>query len=93
MSGVDSAWKGVWSLDAIVSRRLRRPRTTGVTMVIDTGLGLSAMRDTLDLASQHIDQWKFGFGTTALMPRAAAGSKTRAAARAQYPCISRRHSA
>jgi phosphosulfolactate synthase len=70
MSGVDSAWKGVWSLDAIVSRRLRRPRTTGVTMVIDTGFGLSAMRDTLDLASQHIDQWKFGFGTTALMPRA-----------------------
>ena len=41
-----------------------------MTMVIDTGLGLSAMRDTLDLASQHIDQWKFGFGTTALMPRA-----------------------
>ena len=75
MSGVDSAWKGVWSLDAIVSRRLRRPRTTGVTMVIDTGLGLSAMRDILDLASQHIDQWKFGFGTTALMPRAALEAK------------------
>ena len=75
MSGVNSAWKGVWSLDAIVSRRLRRPRTTGVTMVMDTGLGLSAMRDTLDLASQHIDQWKFGFGTTALMPRAALEAK------------------
>lgn len=75
MSGVDSAWKGVWSLYAIVSRRLRRPRTTGVTMVMDTGLGLSAMRDTLDLASQHIDQWKFGFGTTALMPRAALEAK------------------
>jgi phosphosulfolactate synthase len=71
MSGFDSAWSGVWSLDAIVSRRVRRPRTAGVTMVIDTGLGLSAMRDILDLAGQHIDHWKFGFGTTALMPRSA----------------------
>ncbi|WP_424360719.1 phosphosulfolactate synthase [Methylocystis parvus] len=75
MNGLDSAWKGVWSLDAIVNRRLRRPRTTGVTMVIDTGLGLSAMRDILDLADEHIDHWKFGFGTTALMPRSALEEK------------------
>lgn len=75
MSGPDSAWQGVWSLDAIINRRLRRPRATGVTMVIDIGLGLSAMRDILDLAGQHIDQWKFGFGTTALMPRTALEAK------------------
>lgn len=75
MSGPDSAWQGVWSLDAMVNRRLRRPRAAGVTMVIDTGLGLSAMRDILDLAGQHIDHWKFGFGTTALMPRAALEAK------------------
>ncbi len=70
MTSAESAWQGVWSLDVIVNRRLRRPRTTGVTMVIDTGLGLSTMRDTLHLAGSHIDHWKFGFGTTALMPRA-----------------------
>lgn len=75
MNSLDSAWKGVWSLDSIVNRRLRRPRVAGVTMVIDTGLGLSAMRDILDLAAHHIDHWKFGFGTTALMPRAALEAK------------------
>ncbi len=75
MNSPDSAWMGVWSLDSIVNRRLRRPRATGVTMVIDTGLGLSTMRDILDLAAQHIDHWKFGFGTTALMPRAALEAK------------------
>jgi phosphosulfolactate synthase len=62
-------WQGVWTLDEIVNRRIHRPRTTGVTMVIDTGLGASALRDLLDLAGDHIDHWKFGFGTSALMPR------------------------
>lgn len=75
MSGPNSAWQGVWSLDAIVNRRLHRPRAAGVTMVIDTGLGLTSMRDILDLAGQHVDHWKFGFGTTALMPRAALEAK------------------
>lgn len=75
MNSLNSAWKGVWSLDSIVNRRLRRPRVTGVTMVIDTGLGLSAMGDILDLAAEHIDQWKFGFGTSALMPRTALEAK------------------
>lgn len=74
-NGVDSAWRGVWSLDAMIDRRLPRPRRLGVTMVIDTGLGLSAMTDILDLAGDHIDHWKFGFGTTALMPRTALEAK------------------
>jgi phosphosulfolactate synthase len=63
-----SPWEGVWSLDAIINRRIRRPRTVGVTMVLDSGLGASALRDILALASDHIDHWKFGFGTSALMP-------------------------
>jgi phosphosulfolactate synthase len=75
MSSLDSAWRGVWSLDVIVDRRIRRPRASGVTMVIDTGLGVSAMRDILDLAGDHIDHWKFGFGTTALMPRSVLETK------------------
>jgi phosphosulfolactate synthase len=68
LAGFKSPWQGVWSLDQIVSRRIRRPRTTGVTMVIDTGLGVAALRDILAMAGNHIDQWKFGFGTSALMP-------------------------
>ena len=63
-----SPWEGVWSLDVIVKRRIRRPRMTGVTMVIDSGFGASALRDLLALAGEHIDHWKFGFGTSALMP-------------------------
>ena len=70
-----SAWQGVWALDAIVNRRIRRPRTTGITMVIDNGLGASALRDILDLAGEHIDQWKFGFGTSALMPASVLAEK------------------
>jgi phosphosulfolactate synthase len=66
--GFSSPWEGVWSLDAIVSRRLRRPRATGVTMVIDNGLGASMLRDILTIAGEHIDHWKFGFGTSAFMP-------------------------
>lgn len=66
--GFSKPWEGVWSLDAIVNRRIRRPRTIGVTMVIDSGLGTSALRDLLALAGEHIDHWKFGFGTSALMP-------------------------
>jgi phosphosulfolactate synthase len=67
-TGFKSPWEGVWSLDVIVKRRIRRPRTIGVTMVIDSGLGASALRDILALAGDHIDHWKFGFGTSALMP-------------------------
>ena len=63
-----SPWEGIWSLDVIVNRRIRRPRTTGVTMVMDNGLGTSALRDILALVGDHIDHWKFGFGTSALMP-------------------------
>jgi phosphosulfolactate synthase len=67
--GFSLPWEGVWSLDTIVSRRIRRPRMIGLTMVIDTGFGVSALRDLLALADEHIDHWKFGFGTSALMPR------------------------
>lgn len=67
-TGFKSPWEGVWSLDVIVNRRIRRPRTIGMTMVMDRGLGTSALRDILALAGDHIDHWKFGFGTSALMP-------------------------
>ena len=41
-TGFKSPWQGVWSLDEIVNRRIRRPRTTGVTMVIDMVVGTNA---------------------------------------------------
>lgn len=45
-----------------------KPRTNGMTMVIDKGLGSTAFRDLLELASPYMDIYKLGFGTTALYP-------------------------
>lgn len=46
----------------------KKPRTTGLTMVIDKGLGSTAFRDLLEMASPYMDIYKLGFGTTALYP-------------------------
>jgi len=67
-SSFKSPWRGVWGLDKAIDRRSRRPRKTGVTMVIDTGLGAQATEDLLDVIGGHVDHWKFGFGTSALTP-------------------------
>jgi len=48
------------------NRSLRRPRKTGVTMVLDKGLGLAQTRDLLEVASSYVDFLKLGFGTAAL---------------------------
>jgi len=70
-----SPWEGVWSLDAIIKRRLKRPRSIGLTMILDTGVAPAALKDLLTLASHHIDHWKFGFGTSALTPAAVLSEK------------------
>ena len=70
-----SPWEGVWSLDAIIKRRLKRPRSIGLTMVLDTGVAPAALQDLLTLATQHIDHWKFGFGTSALTPASVLSEK------------------
>ncbi|MFS0554092.1 phosphosulfolactate synthase [Brevibacillus sp. 179-C9.3 HS] len=49
-------------------QKREKPRTKGLTMVIDKGLGLTAYSDLLELASPYIDIYKLGFGTTALYP-------------------------
>ena len=90
-TGFKSPWQGVWSLDEIVNRRIRRPRTTGVTMVIDTGLGASSLRDSSALAGDHIDHWKFGFGTSALMPLSVLEEKLDSARSTPHTDLSRRH--
>jgi phosphosulfolactate synthase len=64
----DRPWLGVLGLDAAIDRRMPRPRQNGVTMVIDTGVGLAAMADILEIAAPHVDHWKLAFGTSALMP-------------------------
>ncbi|CAM3243220.1 phosphosulfolactate synthase [Brevibacillus invocatus] len=48
--------------------RCAKTHKSGLTMVIDKGTGLSAFRDSLELAAPYIDICKLGFGTTALYP-------------------------
>jgi phosphosulfolactate synthase len=43
-----------------------RPRKTGITMVLDKGLGLAETRDLLEVAGGYVDFIKLGFGTAAL---------------------------
>lgn len=42
--------------------RPEKPRTAGLTHVLDGGLSLAAMRDLLDSVGRHVDVWKFGYG-------------------------------
>jgi phosphosulfolactate synthase len=49
-------------------QRQEKPRTKGITMVIDKGLGEHAFADLLATSGEYIDIVKFGFGTSPLYP-------------------------
>lgn len=65
------------ALHAPVRGRERKPRRTGVTMVIDKGLGLAATRDLMETAAAYIDFHKLGFGTSLLYGEALLREKIR----------------
>lgn len=67
MAMTDLAWSAI--IDHAWVPRSGRPRQRGVTMVIDTGLGLATALDVIEIAGPYIDHWKLGFGTSAAMPR------------------------
>ncbi len=48
--------------------RSRRPRCSGLTMVIDNGIPLRAFTDAIDSAAEYIDSVKFGWGTALVTP-------------------------
>ncbi|MDP5275676.1 phosphosulfolactate synthase [Chengkuizengella axinellae] len=52
-----------------IGERTLKPRKTGITMVIDKGMGLLAFEDFLNTASEYIDIIKLGFGTSPLYPK------------------------
>lgn len=58
-----------WSVGR--SDRTTRPRSRGLTHVIDTGLPIEHLRGQLDVIADYTDIWKFGFGTSYLDPTAA----------------------
>jgi phosphosulfolactate synthase len=62
------AWKNI-----ITSQRDSReikPRKTGCTMVMDLGKGMHETQSILQVCSNYIDHWKFGFGTSVFMDKA-----------------------
>ena len=46
-----------------------KPRTVGLTMMLDKNLGLQGLKDFLDAAAEYVDIVKFGWGTARVFPR------------------------
>jgi phosphosulfolactate synthase len=63
--------------------RREKPRTKGVTMLMDKGLGPVATRDLLETAAQHFDFAKVAVGTAPLYPLAVLRQKLRLYTRRQ----------
>lgn len=56
--------------------RLNKPRDSGLTMVMDKGIGIRAFEDMLISAAAHIDIIKLGFGTSLIVPPSIVRQKT-----------------
>jgi len=61
---MDSVWNQI--IDFPLGKRKAKPREKGLTMVIDKGLGLRELHDLFEIAGEHLDFLKLGFGTLLL---------------------------
>jgi phosphosulfolactate synthase len=61
------AWEGVTEMP--VGGRSSKPRTTGLTMVIDKGIGMNQVKDLVQTSGEFIDIIKLTFGTSAFYDR------------------------
>jgi len=61
------AWEGV--IEMPVPGRSSKPRTTGLTMVIDKGIGMNQLKDLVQTSGEYIDIIKLTFGTSAFYER------------------------
>lgn len=64
---IELAWEPI--IESFSKDRSAKPRESGVTMFIDTGMGLDLLRDSLATMSRYIDHWKFGFGTSVFLTK------------------------
>lgn len=55
--------------DFLCPKRSEKPRKTGLTMVLDKGMGFTYAKDLLELSGEYIDFMKFGWGTITLHDR------------------------
>ena len=60
---MSKAWEGV--IEMPVGGRSVKPRNTGLTMVIDKGMGIHRLEDLIHTAGEYIDSIKLAFGTSA----------------------------
>lgn len=51
-----------------IPERNYKPRTSGITMVMDKGLSVEEAKNFMSVASPHVDIVKLGFGTSFVMP-------------------------
>ncbi|MBN2408467.1 MAG: phosphosulfolactate synthase [Candidatus Aminicenantes bacterium] len=63
----DKAWNGAFKIP--YPGRSDKPRRSGLTMVIDKGLGEHALKDLLRTAGDYVDIIKLTFGTSAFYDR------------------------
>ncbi|MDO5824524.1 phosphosulfolactate synthase [Methanobrevibacter sp.] len=52
------------SFEFLSVNRKEKPRTSGLTMVLDKGLGLETATSLMDISGEHVDYVKFGWGTS-----------------------------
>ncbi|KZX11420.1 phosphosulfolactate synthase [Methanobrevibacter filiformis] len=54
------------TFDFLLKKRQSKPRISGLTMVLDKGLGIKTAEDLVDISGSYIDLMKFGWGTIIL---------------------------
>jgi phosphosulfolactate synthase len=62
------AWENI--IKSQRNSRVGKPRKTGCTMVMDVGKSMEETQSILQIASNYIDHWKLGFGTSVFMDKA-----------------------
>ena len=68
------AWHGC--IEPPVAGRTEKPRSTGITMILDKGLGIYATEDLVETAASYVDFVKFSFGTSAFYTKDVCIEKT-----------------
>ena len=52
------------SFEFLSKKRQDKPRDSGLTMVLDKGLGLETAESLMDISGEYVDYLKFGWGTS-----------------------------
>jgi phosphosulfolactate synthase len=52
------------AFDFLLNKREEKPRSKGITMVLDKGLGLETAESLMNISGDYVDYMKFGWGTS-----------------------------